>query len=266
VVAVAQAVNQMKAPLLEVDELWVHAGPRRLAGPLSFRVELGQFWCLVGPNGSGKTLLLQALSMAGGAAARTARLGGRLLGEWPLAELACWRGLVPQQLHDTFAAPVLDVVLQGRHPHLSRWAWEGQTDRAMALACLERVGLSGFAYRDVLTLSGGERQRVAIATLLLQDPPLALLDEPLAHLDLAQQIRILDLLTEVRATGGRAVIMSVHDLSLAQRVATHAIVLGGAKPLAGPIDEILDGETLTSVFGHPLSRHSALGRTWWLPH
>jgi iron complex transport system ATP-binding protein len=256
----------MSPSLLEVDKLWIHAGTRRLAGPLSFHVELGQFWCLVGPNGSGKTLLLQALSMASGAAARAARLGGRPLGEWPLAELACWRGLVPQQLHDTFAAPVLDVVLQGRHPHLSRWAWEGSTDRAMALASLERVGLAGFENRDVLTLSGGERQRVAIATLLLQDPPLALLDEPLAHLDLAQQIRVLDLLVEDLSTGGRAVIMSMHDLSLAQRVATHAIVLGGAKALAGPVDKVFDSETLTGVFGHPLSRHNALGHTWWLPH
>jgi iron complex transport system ATP-binding protein len=256
----------MNPSLLEVDELWIYAGARRLAGPVSFRVERGQFWCLLGPNGSGKTLLLQALATASGAAAHAARIGGRPLGEWPLAELACWRGLVPQQLHDAFAAPVLDVVLQGRHPHLSRWAWEGREDRAMALASLERVGLAGFAGRDVLTLSGGERQRVAIATLLLQDPPLAMLDEPLAHLDLAQQIRVLDLLVEDLATAGRAVIMSVHDLSLAQRVATHAIVLGGARPLAGPVDEILVAETLTAVFGHPLSAHNALGRTWWLPH
>jgi iron complex transport system ATP-binding protein len=156
--------------------------------------------------------------------------------------------------------------MQGRHPHLSRWAWEGRQERALALAELERVGLAGFGGRDVLTLSGGERQRVAIATLLLQDPPLALLDEPLAHLDLAQQLRILDLLSEEVSTRRRAVIMSVHDLSLAQRAGTHAIVLGGSIPVAGPIDEILKADTLSAVFDHPLSRHTALGRTWWLPH
>jgi iron complex transport system ATP-binding protein len=252
--------------LLEVDRLWIYAGARRLTGPLSFRAEIGQLWCLLGPNGSGKTLLLQALATGGGLAACSARIGGRPLGEWSLGDLACWRGLVPQQVHDAFSASVVDVVMQGRHPHLSRWAWEGREERVMALASLERVGLPGFGERDVLTLSGGERQRVAIATLLLQDPPLALLDEPLAHLDLAQQLRLLDLLSEDVRTGRRAVIMSVHDLSLAQRAGTHVIVLGGAMPLAGPIDEILQPDTLSAVFDHPLSRHAALGRTWWLPH
>jgi iron complex transport system ATP-binding protein len=256
----------MNPYLLEVDRLWIYAGARRLAGPLSFGVQTGQFWCLLGPNGSGKTLLLQALTAASGSAARSARICGRPLAEWSLGDLACWRGLVPQQLHDAFPAPVLDVVMQGRHPHLSRLAWEGRQERALALAGLERVGLAGFGGRDVLTLSGGERQRVAIATLLLQDPALALLDEPLAHLDLAQQLRILDLLSEHIRTGRRAVIMSVHDLSLAQRAGTHAIVLGGAIPMAGPIDEILRADTLSEVFDHPLSRHTALGRTWWLPH
>ena len=129
------------------------------------------------------------------------------------------------------------------------------------------MGLAGFEGRDVTTLSGGERQRVALATLLTQDPPLALLDEPLAHLDLAQQLRMLDLLAEDVRAGRRALVVSVHDLSLAQRVATHALLLDGqgGPALAGPVEQVMREDTLSAAFGHPLRCREIDGRRWWLP-
>jgi len=252
-------------PLLATVNLRVQVQQRVLVDQLNLQVRHGEFWCLLGPNGAGKTLLLHTLAGARAPAAGEVQVAGRPLAAWPLNELACWRGMLPQQLHDAFGAPVLDVVLQGRHPHLSRWSWEGAEDRALALAALQRVDLAGFEDRDVTTLSGGERQRVALATLLVQDPPLALLDEPLAHLDLAHQIAMAELMAAEVRERGRAAVMSVHDLSLAQRVGTHALLLGGGQAWAGPIDEVLREDTLSRVFGHTLQRHEAQGRTWWLP-
>jgi iron complex transport system ATP-binding protein len=252
-------------PLLATEALHVQVGSRTLVAELDLRVRRGEFWCLLGPNGAGKTMLLHTLAGARAPAAGTVRVAGRPLQDWRANALAGWRGLLPQQLHDAFGAPVLDVVLQGRHPHLSRWAWEGEADRALARAALQRVDLAGFEARDVTTLSGGERQRVALATLLVQDPPLALLDEPLAHLDLSHQLAIAGLLADEVHRRARAVVMSVHDLSLAQRVGTHALLLGGGTALAGPIDAVMREDTLSRVFGHPLHRHTAEGRVWWLP-
>lgn len=261
----------VQTALLNVQALRVEvpqagAVPRCLFSGLSMQVFPGQFWCLLGPNGAGKTQLLHTLAGARAPHAGEVHLGGRPLNAWPLSERACWRGLVPQQVQDAFSAPVLDVVLQGRHPHLSRWHWEGDADLALAQQALARVGLAEMAQRDVTTLSGGERQRVALATLLTQDPPLALLDEPLAHLDLAQQLRVLALLQDEVLQRGRAVVMSVHDLSLAQRVATHAVLLtGNGAALAGPVGEVMTEAHLSAAFGHPLRAVEAQGQRWWLP-
>lgn len=223
-------------PLLSTEGLRVQVQKRVLVDQLGLQVRPGEFWCLLGPNGAGKTLLLHTLAGARPPAAGQVCIGGRPLAAWPLNELACWRGVMPQQLHDAFGAPVLDVVLQGRHPHLSRWSWEGEEDRALALA-----------------------------TLLVQDPPLALMDEPLAHLDLAHQLAMAELMAAEVHERGRAVLMSVHDLSLAQRVGTHALLMGAGQVLAGPIDDVMREDTLSRVFGHTLKRHEAAGRVWWLP-
>ena len=253
-------------PVLGTEGLAVRVGGRALLQGLDLRLQAGQFWCLLGPNGAGKTLLLNTLCGTRPPAAGVVKVAGRALADWPALELARWRGHAPQQVHDAFSQPVLAVVLQGRHPHLSRWQWEGEADLALARAALARVGLAGFEQRDVTTLSGGERQRVVLATLLVQQAPLLLLDEPLAHLDLAQQLHMLDLLADEVAARQTAVLMSVHDLSLAQRVASHVLLLAGdGQAVAGPVADVMTEARLSAAFGHALHRVPAQGRIWWLP-
>ena len=134
---------------------------------------------------------------------------------------------------------VADAVVMGRHPHLSRWAWEGDDEAAHANRALADVGLEALARRDVTTLSGGERQRVAIATLLAQDAPLMLLDEPIAHLDLRYQLRVLDHLAEL-GRRDRGIVLSIHDLTLARRCATHALLLhGDGRADVGRVEDVM---------------------------
>jgi iron complex transport system ATP-binding protein len=213
----------------------------------------GERWCVAGPNGAGKTTLITALAGLGAPARGHVRLDGMPIDRFRPSALARRRALMPQALHDAFSASVLDIVLLNRFPHLTGWGWEGQADRAAALAALDRLGLAGLAARDVRSLSGGERQRVALAAVLCQEAPLLLLDEPLAHLDWHRQIACLETLTAWSEEAPRIVVFSCHDLNLARRYATHALLLdgaGGAK--AGCAREVLTPEHASAAFGSAL--------------
>ncbi|HSW25047.1 MAG TPA: ABC transporter ATP-binding protein [Burkholderiaceae bacterium] len=241
-------------PLLDASNLTLRAGARELASNLSLRVQAGELWCVLGPNGSGKTTLLHTLAGVHAPAAGRVLLMNADLARCPPEQLARWRGLLTQTVHDSFSASALDVVLLGRHPHHDRWSFDDDQDRRIAHDALAAVDAADLAVRDVTTLSGGERQRVAIAALLAQQVPLMLLDEPTAHLDLKHQIGALEHLRGLVHAGGGAAVIALHDLNLAARFASHALVLGGVLPVAGPIDAVMTEDTLSAAFDHPLRR------------
>lgn len=256
----------MSTPLLEACDLRLGVNGRTLVRDLSFRLEAGEIWCMLGPNGVGKSTFLHTAVGLRDAQGGSVLLAGRTLGAWSAMAMAQQRGFLPQTFHDAFSASVLECVTLGRHPHLSRWQWEGGTERELALAALQSVDLAGFEHRDVLTLSGGERQRVALAALLAQDPPLFLLDEPVSHLDLHHQVMVLAHLGELARKRGKGVLFTVHDLNLAARFATHALLLTPEGEVRqGAIAEVLQESALWCAFGHRVARVEAAGRVLYVP-
>ncbi|MDF3839812.1 ABC transporter ATP-binding protein, partial [Cupriavidus basilensis] len=175
-------------PPLTLQALQLRAGARALLDGLSLSVQAGELWCIVGPNGVGKSTLMAVLAGLRKPDGGAVRLDGRAPLEIPPAALALRRAYLPQAVHDTFSMSVRDAVAVGRHPHLSGWGWAGREDDAVVAAVMRELDLDALAARDVLTLSGGERQRVSLAATLAQQAPLLLLDEPVAHLDLRHQI------------------------------------------------------------------------------
>ncbi|MDB5802767.1 MAG: iron complex transport system ATP-binding protein [Betaproteobacteria bacterium] len=251
--------------MIEAHGLALNAGARSLVKDFDWRAHAGEFWCVLGANGAGKTTLLRALAGLVAPARGEVLIKGRALAQWERHALALERGFVAQQAHDAFDAGVLETALIGRHPHLDPWTWEGAADVAAARAVLARVGLEGYEARSVKTLSGGERQRVSLATLLLQDPRICLLDEPTSHQDVAQQATVSALLRGL-AREGRVVIAALHDINLAARYATHALLLDGAGTVsAGPVAHMLTAENLSRIYRHPMQVVSGQGADWFFP-
>ncbi|MHB1427475.1 MAG: ABC transporter ATP-binding protein [Rhodocyclaceae bacterium] len=241
--------------ILQTRNLSVSVGLHKVCLNLDLDLAPGSRLAILGRNGAGKSTLLSTLAGLRPADAGTLLLDGNTYGELGLRAAARLRGWLGQERGDPFASTVLDTVLAGRHPHLSRWAWESAADKGLARDALAALGLAGMEEREIHTLSGGERQRVAIAALLAQEPLLYLLDEPLAHLDLNHQIATLDLLTRRARDDGVALALVLHDPNLALRYCDRVVLLyGDSRHLAGPAADILDAATLSDLYGHPLRR------------
>ena len=244
----------MSACLLEARQLVVEIGGRRVVDRLDLTVSAGERIAILGCNGAGKSTLLATLAGLRPPAGGRVLLGGEDVAPMPARRAALRRAWLGQSQNDPFGSSVLETTLTGRHPHLGRWAWESAADRRVARAALHSMDLDALANHDVTTLSGGERQRVGIAALLAQDPPLLLLDEPVAHLDLHHQVTVLDHLRRLTRERGRAIVMSIHDLNLAARFATHALVLGpGTMLRQGPAESTMNEVVLSAAFGHPVA-------------
>ena len=247
------------AALLQCHQLRIQAGPRILIDALDWRVERGELWCVLGPNGVGKTTLLQSLAGLLAPAAGSITLDGKPLQDWSLGLLAHARGMMAQQQVDAFSTSALDTVLIGRTPYCGNLRGnlrvgqrastrrDAQEDITIARAALEAVGMSGFADADILQLSGGERQRVALATLLAQAPGIMLLDEPTAHQDVAQQLRMMRLLRELSAR--HAMILTCHDINLAARFASHVLLLSPGSVACGPVEAVMTTANLAQAYG-----------------
>jgi iron complex transport system ATP-binding protein len=252
--------------MLETRDLSLTVAQRTLCARLDVRFEAGQNWVILGANGSGKTTLLLALAGLRAPDRGQVRLDGTDIRALPHRQRARRVGLLFQDFESAFPATVRETVLSGRYPHLERWQWEGAEDHRLAEAALAQVDLAGYAHRPLATLSGGERRRVEIATLLAQNAPILLLDEPTNHLDLRHQIGVLEQLAARAQRPGHLNVFVLHDVNLALRFGTHAILLfddGGHRH--GPAAEILQRPNLERLYHCSLREIHADGARWYLP-
>jgi iron complex transport system ATP-binding protein len=235
---------------LVAEDLALAYGERTVIEHLDLAVPAGRITAIVGANACGKSTLLRSMSRLLTPRAGTVLLDGRAVHQTPAKELARTLGLLPQSPIAPEGITVADLVGRGRHPHqgvFSRWSRE---DDAAVAAALEATQTTALADRAVDELSGGQRQRVWIAMALAQQTDLLLLDEPTTFLDVAHQVEVLDLLTDLNRARGTTIVMVLHDLNLAARYADHLVAIaGGRVHAAGEPADVLTEDCVRAVFG-----------------
>jgi cobalamin transport system ATP-binding protein len=237
------------ATALEVRRLSVELGRRPILVDVALDVPEGGWVCVIGPNGAGKTTLVHAIA---GLVGRTGsvRLWGRPIEELGRRELARTVALVPQLPAIPESFTVEQYVLLGRTPHLGLLASEGRRDIETVVSALERLDLRWAAGGRLESLSGGELRRAVIARAIAQEASLLLLDEPTTGLDIAQQLRVLELVEELRTAGGLTVISTMHDLTLAGRFAQRFALLSEGRVVAeGTRAEVLLPHVIAEHYG-----------------
>jgi iron complex transport system ATP-binding protein len=187
---------------LQASRLGGGYGPRQVVGPVDLEIEAGTCLGILGPNGAGKSTLLRLLAGILPARAGNVLLLGRSLTAWRRREAAQVVGFVPQSLSVAFPLTVLEMVMQGRAPHLGAWQPAGPADEAAVEAALAEVGLGARRNVGVHTMSGGERQLVLLARALAGQPRLLLMDEPATGLDVRHQLALVDTVRRSCCTTG----------------------------------------------------------------
>jgi len=226
-------------------------GDATLVGGVDLHVATGEMVALIGPNGAGKTTLLRLL---GGDLAPTegqVAVGGDPVEGLSSGDMALRRSMLFRQPADVpFTAST--VVALGRHPHRRDASNSRAHDLDVVADAMERTDTAHLALRTFSTLSGGERTRVALARILAQDAPLALLDEPTTALDVGHEELIMEALRE-STRHGKGVIAILHDLNAAASYADRLVLMDGGNVRAeGTPTEVLREDVLSEVYGHPL--------------
>jgi len=252
-------------PTLECTGLTEGVNGHTLIQDLNLQLAPGAFVCILGPNGVGKTLTLHTMAGLRPSQEGSVYLQGALLSELGRAIIARRLGLLLQTHDDAFPTTVLESALMGCHARLGFWQWESSDDIDGTRAALDSMDLTDLNGRMIATLSGGERQRLALATLLVQDPDVLLLDEPMNHLDPLHKLLALEKLTAL-ADGGKTILASLHDPVLAANYSQSVLLMfGDGNWEFGATKKILTPENLERLYGTPFVEFQRNGQSVLLP-
>lgn len=242
-------IVQVESPVLEVHDLIVSYEQSPVLWNIDLSLPEGQLIGILGPNGAGKSTLIKAVM---GLVNPT---GGYVkLFDKPLEEVRSRISYVPQResVDWNFPASVLDVVMMGTYGKLGLFKRPGKKEKEIALASLDKVGMSAFINRQISELSGGQQQRVFLARALAQDADLYLMDEPFAGVDMATETAIFELLKQMTQEG-KTVIVVHHDIYSAMNYFDWIIMLNLHLVASGPRQQVVTEELLRKTYGGKLN-------------
>jgi iron complex transport system ATP-binding protein len=224
---------------------------------VSFDVQKGEFFGVLGPNGSGKTTIVKMLSGILQFDRGSIHIKGKPLFHYSVKELAQIMAVLPQHSSLPFSYTVKETVALGRYAHQKGWlqTWSRE-DEDIVQRVMEQTGVSRLQHHYITELSGGERQRVFLAQALSQQPELLLLDEPTNHLDLSFQKELLDVLKKWTREQGLTVLSIFHDLNLAGLYCDRLLLLDkGEVSSSDTPNEVLQEERIQAVYKTDIKQH-----------
>ena len=248
------------------EDLQVGYGGKQILNPVRIGIKKGEILTLVGPNGAGKSTILKSV------AAQLPPLGGAvyldgadLLGMKGTERARQMAVMFTEKVHAEWMT-CRDVVAAGRYPYTGRFGVLSEEDWKAVDEAMEAVRVSELRERDFQTLSDGQRQRVMLARALCQEPELLLLDEPTSYLDIRYKLEFMAVLQELARCKKVAVILSIHELDLAERVSDWVLCVSpGQESRFGRPEEMLTPEHLSELFQVEEGRFRQTGGSMELP-
>lgn len=240
--------------MLSIRNLQLQIHNNIICHHLSLQVNAGEVWGILGANGSGKTTLLHTI-----AGLKAMRHGEIYLHEIELRQLSMRNiaqkiAILFQEISETFPQTVWEYCSAARFPHRHYFAKNDNDDHAIIQNALRQMGLEKLASRKITQLSGGEKRRLALASVIAQTPTIFLLDEPSNHLDIRHQMQTLHYLRELVKKDGKASIMALHDVNLAQQFCDHILMLfGNGETLHGKTQDVLTQKNLHKLYGYEMT-------------
>jgi iron complex transport system ATP-binding protein len=235
--------------LFELSRISFCHSNRKIIDDISITLTPGKFHGIVGPNGCGKTTLLDLLTKHLQPTSGSIRYNGNMLSAYSKKELSKEIALVPQNFYINFPFTVKEIVMMGRYPHIPRFAAPATRDLDLVREVMERTEIFEFADRYVTELSSGERQRVVFARALAQDTPVLMLDEATSNLDINFTINLLNTTEQKVKKNGLTVIAVLQDINLAAIYCDYLIFMcAGRIAKHGPTQTVLNPANLRMVF------------------
>ena len=233
----------------QTSQLTVGYDGKPLIRDITIGIARGEIVTLIGPNGAGKSTILKSITRQLKAIGGTVALDGQNLSGLSHKELATRMAVVLTQRMKPELMTCRDIVATGRYPYTGRLGLLTKQDEEKVSEAMETVHALELSHRDFNAVSDGQRQRILLARAICQEPEIIILDEPTSYLDIRHKLELLSILRSMAKEKGITVIMSLHEIDLAQKISDKIIcVKGDTIGSYGTPEEVFDEEKIRQLY------------------
>lgn len=233
----------------QTSQLTVGYDGKPLIRDITIGIARGEIVTLIGPNGAGKSTILKSITRQLKAIGGTVALDGQNLSGLSHKELATQMAVVLTQRMKPGLMTCRDIVATGRYPYTGRLGLLTKQDEEKVSEAMETVHALELSHRDFNAVSDGQRQRILLARAICQEPEIIILDEPTSYLDIRHKLELLSILRSMAKEKGITVIMSLHEIDLAQKISDKIIcVKGDTIGSYGTPEEVFDEEKIRQLY------------------